>query len=409
MPMERVTFANAAGQQLAGRLHLPDAGPPVAFALFAHCFTCTKNLRAVGHVSRTLAERGIATLRFDFTGLGESEGDFGGTGFSSNVDDLVAAAAFLAERWQAPALLVGHSLGGAAVLRAAARIPSVRAVATINAPASPDHVLRHLTGAIARIEELGEAEVDLGGRPFTLREEFIEDIRAAAMIDSVADLNVPLLVFHAPEDATVGIENAARIMDAAKQPKSFIALDGADHLLSTEADARFCAEMLSCWAARYLGEAQSPAEAGLRAGDRVTARIGRDHYRTDIVANGHRLVADEPASVGGTNLGPSPYGLLLAGLGACTAMTLRMYADRKGWPLERVTVRLRHDKIHARDCEDCETQTGRIDRIERELHLEGELDEAQRARLMDIADKCPVHRTLNSEIDHLLRAVGTDG
>lgn len=409
MPMERVTFANKSGLQLAGRLHLPDDGPPRAFAIFAHCFTCTKNLRAVGHVSRTLAERGIATLRFDFTGLGESEGEFGGTGFSSNVDDLVAAATFLGERWQAPALLVGHSLGGAAVLRAAERIPTVRAVATINAPASPDHVLRHLTGALEEIEERGEAEVSFGGRPFLLQRAFIEDIRAAAMTDSIAGLKVPLLVFHAPQDVTVGIENAAAILEAADQPKSFIALDGADHLLSAEADARFCAEMLSCWAARYVGEDEAPTEDRLRAGDRVTARIGRDHYRTDIVANGHRIVADEPSSVGGTNLGPSPYGLLLAGLGACTAMTLRMYADRKKWPLEQVTVRLRHDKIHARDCEDCESATGKIDRIERELHLEGDLDEAQRARLLDIANKCPVHRTMETETKNIARLVEADG
>ena len=397
MRFEKLTFQNDDGQTLAARIDLPVEGAPLEYALFAHCFTCTKNLRAIGHINRALVARGIAVLRFDFTGLGESEGDFADTDFSSNVDDLVAAAKFMEDRFEAPTLLIGHSLGGAAILRAAERIPSVRALSTIGAPSGPEHVLKHIAHAVDEIERDGEAEVLLGGRPFTISKGFIEDVRESRMEAAVHDLDRPLLVFHSPTDNTVGIENAERLMGWARQPKSFISLDGADHLLSDENDAFEVGAILAAWADRYLETKVEDEARVAAAGNRVTARLASTGFRTDISANGHAITADEPLSVGGTNLGPTPYDLVLAGLGACTVMTLRMYADRKGWPLEGAAVRLSHGKIHARDCEECESETGKIDVIERELMLEGPLDDEQRARIAQIADKCPVHRTLTTE------------
>ncbi|MEZ4701950.1 MAG: bifunctional alpha/beta hydrolase/OsmC family protein [Rhodothermales bacterium] len=400
MRYENLTFENRDGQRLSARLDMPIEGAPRAYALFAHCFTCGKSLTAVGHISRALNRRGIAVLRFDFTGLGESEGDFADTTFSSNVEDLVDAAAFLERYDRGPAILVGHSLGGAAVLKAAAQLPSVRAVATIGAPHDPAHVTNLLGDAARRIETDGEADISLGGRSFTIRKSFLDDIEAQRVDDNLKTLGRALLIFHAPLDEIVGIENAALLFQAARHPKSFVSLDQADHLLSDEADSQYVGEVLAAWAGKYL--APAPAPAAGHEGDahdaRVTARVGREGYVTEITAQGHALVADEPVSLGGTDLGPSPYGLLAAALGACTSMTLRMYADRKNWPLEGVVTRLRHEKIHAEDCASCEQKTGKIDRIDREIELLGPLDDTQKTRLLEIADRCPVHRTLHTEV-----------
>ncbi|MFB3131838.1 MAG: alpha/beta fold hydrolase [Rhodothermales bacterium] len=403
MRYEKLTFENDQGDHLAARLDLPVDGDPIAYALFAHCFTCSKNLKAVANISRALTRQGIAVLRFDFTGLGESEGDFADTNFSSNIDDLVAAAVFLEEEHQAPSILVGHSLGGAAVLQVAHRLDSVKAVATIGAPYDPQHVEHLFEPSLGEIEHLGQATVNIGGRPFTVRKQFIDDLRDQRAKDNIASLRRALLIFHSPVDNTVDIENAALIFKTARHPKSFISLDHADHLLSDAADSEYVGAVLGVWARKYIGAPQEDRKHLALTDNQVVVRLDGAGFRTEMLANGFPLVADEPVAVGGTNAGPSPYDYLVAGLGACTAMTLRMYADRKGWPLEAVEVRLNHQKIHAKDCEDCEQKVGKIDQIERELVLSGPLDEAQRQRIKEIANRCPVHQTLEGEVKILTK------
>ncbi len=400
---ERLTFQGASGAELAARLDRPGRGPTRGYALFAHCFTCSKDVFAASRISRSLAERGMGTLRFDFTGLGHSEGEFASTNFSSNIDDLVAAGEFLSEQFGAPALLVGHSLGGAAVLGAAGRLQGVEAVATIAAPFRPVHVRNLFDGQIEEIREEGEAEVTLAGRAFRITREFLEDLQSQRLDEAIAELDRPLVLFHAPRDEIVGIDNASRIFEAAKHPKSFVSLDDADHLLSRRQDAEYVATVLSAWGSRYLaGEEQTVAppepsqapEVDLAPGQTYVGESGEGKFSNHVFTGGHYLRAGEPAEYGGDDSGPTPYDLLVAGLGACTSMTLRMYADRKDWPLEHVEVRLDHEKIHARDCERCETDRGKIDRIERRIALKGELDEKQRRKLLEIADKCPVHESL---------------
>jgi putative redox protein len=402
---QKVEFPGSQGGRLAARLELPN-GTPRAYALFAHCFTCSKDVFAAARIAGGLAEAGIAVLRFDFTGLGASEGDFANTNFSSNVEDLVRAAAYLREAHAAPSILIGHSLGGAAVLAAAGRIPEATAVATIAAPADPGHVSHLLAEARPEIEKQGEAEVVLAGRSFRIQKQFLEDIEGHRLANAIKDLKRALLIFHAPRDGTVGIENASAIFAAARHPKSFVSLDGADHLLSRREDARYVAAVLTAWVGRYVpGLAASEAAAEESPSGQVLVRETRNGaFQQEVIVGRHRLLADEPVSVGGTDTGPGPYDLLLAALGACTAMTVRMYADRKQLPLERVSVTLSHDKVHADDCADCETREGKVDVIEREIELTGDLDEAQRARMMEISEKCPVHRTLHSEIKVRTRA-----
>ena len=397
MTTSAITFAGASGTQLAARLDHPE-GPPRAYALFAHCFSCSKDTLAASRISATLTAEGFAVLRFDFTGLGGSDGDFANTDFSSNIGDLVAAADWLRVNRAAPQLLIGHSLGAAAILAAAAKIPESVAVATIAAPFHPAHVLKLLEPARAQIEAAGEARIRLAGHIFRIRKQFLDDIAAQPQREAIANLRRALLIFHSPLDTTVDISNAADIFMAAKHPKSFVSLDEADHMLTRKEDAVYVAKVLAAWASRYLPQAP-PMER--RPGTRGVVRVseaGNGKYVQEVVIGRHRLLADEPEASGGNDLGPSPYELLLAGLGACTAMTLRMYADLKKLPLETVSVELRHAKIHAADCATCETREGRIDRIERTIDVRGPLDEAQRARLLEIANKCPVHRTLHSEV-----------
>jgi uncharacterized OsmC-like protein/alpha/beta superfamily hydrolase len=394
-----VRFPGSMGAQLSARLDTP-AGKPIAYALFAHCFTCSKDTLAASRISAALTARGIAVLRFDFTGLGGSEGDFSNTNFSSNVADLAAAAAWLRENREAPKLLIGHSLGGAAMLAAAREIPEAAAVATIGAPSEPAHLRELLVKASPGIEAAGEAEVELAGRRFRIRKQLLDDVGSRSNRDAIAGLRKALIIFHSPRDATVSIDNAAQIFMAAKHPKSFVSLDDADHLLTRREDAAYVAAVLSAWASRYIGQPSSDTRSMMAdEAEVVTVMETREGKFTQEVRVGrHRLRADEPVDAGGTDTGPSPYDYLLAGLGACTSMTIRLYADLKKLPLEKVTVRLRHDKIHAQDCAECETKEGKIDRIEREIGLAGSLDEAQRAKLLEIANKCPVHRTLLSEI-----------
>ena len=398
MLTEKIRFKNRHGLELAARIDLPVDGAPRAWAIFAHCFTCTMNLKAVANINRALAAQGIAVLRFDFTGLGESEGDFADTNFSGNISDLVDAATFLAEKYQPPKLLIGHSLGGAAVLHATAAIPSVLAVATIGAPFRPGHVAHLLDSSREKIDSEGEAEVRLAGRPFRVKKQFLDDLQRHDAVATIRNLRRALIVFHSPIDDTVSVDNAGEIFTAALHPKSFVSLDRADHLLSRNEDSLFAGSMIATWARKHLGIVDKPRTLAELGESQVVVQTGKQGFLSEINANGHALLADEPSEVGGSNLGPSPYDYLVTALGTCTGMTLRSYADRKGWPLESVTVRLRHEKIHAADCADCETKVGKIDQIERSIELAGNLSEEQRQALLEIADKCPVHRTLHGEV-----------
>jgi uncharacterized OsmC-like protein/alpha-beta hydrolase superfamily lysophospholipase len=398
MRTERLEFSNAKGEKLAALLDLP-LGKPAAFALFAHCFTCGKDNLAAKRIAERLAMCGIGVLRFDFTGLGTSEGEFADTHFSSNVDDLVAAADYLRTARGAPAILIGHSLGGAAVLAAAHRIADARAVVTIAAPCDPAHVAGLFKENVDKIREQGEVEVSLAGRPFRIKREFLDDISEQRITERVANLRKALLIFHSPTDDTVSIDNASRIFLAAKHPKSFVSLAGADHLLGKKSDAVYVANVIAAWAERYLEEHVERNDEQIEAGTVLVRETGNGKFQQEILSGPHRFLADEPVKVGGLDSGPGPYDLLLAGLGACTSMTLRLYADGKKLPLKRVSVRLTHNKIHAEDCLSCETKEGMVDRIDRTITFEGALDAEQRKRLLEIADKCPVHRTLKSEID----------
>ncbi len=394
----RIEFEGTAGQTLAARLDMPETSPR-AVALFAHCFSCSKDIHAAHRIARRLAEKGIAVLRFDFTGLGHSEGDFANTNFSTNIEDLLAAARWLGTNIGGPHILIGHSLGGAAAIMAAHQIDSVKAVATIGAPSDADHVVQAFHVHVDEIEEKGEAEVSLAGRPFTIRKQFLEDVRGARVREAAGTLGSALLILHSPTDQTVGIENATGLFVSARHPKSFIGLDGADHLLSAERDAHFAAEMIAAWSARYSASPDKDQPQREEAGSReiVVSETGGGRYENEVVIGEHRLLADEPPSVGGGGRGPDPYQLVTAGLGACTSMTLRMYAERKGWPLERVSVSLSHAKDHAEDCSDCE-KGRKIDIFEREISISGDLDRDQRQRLLEIADKCPVHKTLEEQV-----------
>ena len=393
---QSVSFPGASGATLAARLEAP-AERPRAYALFAHCFTCSKDTKAATYISAALAERGIAVLRFDFTGLGGSEGDFASTNFSSNIGDLVAAANFLRKTYRAPAVLIGHSLGGTAMLAAAQKIPETLAVATIGSPYDPGHVLRLLKDSLGAIQAEGEALVDIAGREFRIKKQFLDDIQGRKLGDTVARLGRALMVMHSPRDTIVGIDNATMIFTAAKHPKSFVSLDPADHLLSRREDAFYAGQLLAAWAERYLDV--KPGEIPAPPPGKVLVRETREgKFTNQVFAGRHVIRADEPVAAGGLDSGLSPYDLLCAALGACTAMTLRLYADLKGIPLERVSVELKHEKIHATDCAECETREGKIDRIERLIGLEGTLDPAQREKLLEIANKCPVHRTLHSEV-----------
>jgi uncharacterized OsmC-like protein/fermentation-respiration switch protein FrsA (DUF1100 family) len=405
VPNERFQFPGSEGQQLAAALDLPE-GEPAAFALFAHCFTCGKDVLAAKRIAVALAAKGIAVLRFDFTGLGSSEGDFANSTFSSNVADLVRAADHLRETRKAPAILIGHSLGGAAVLAAARQIPEAKAVVTIAAPSDPAHVTGLFADRIDDIRKHGEVEVSLAGRPFHIKREFLDDIAEHNLMDDIARLHKALLVMHSPTDDTVGIDNATRIFVAAKHPKSFVSLADADHLLSDRRDSMYAADVIAAWAERYLDPSAPEAVADLGEEPRhvVVRETRKSKFQQTVTVGPHRLLADEPVGAGGEDTGPGPYDFLLAGLGACTSMTMRLYADRKSLPLERVTVTLKHSRIHAEDCAECETKAGMLDQIDRTIAMEGALDSEQRGKLMEIADKCPVHRTLTSEIHIITHA-----
>lgn len=389
---QRVNFNNRDGHKLVGILHFPDTREVIAYALFAHCFTCTKNINSANHISDTLASAGIATLRFDFTGLGASQGNFSDSSFTTNINDLVDAAGFLEQDYEAPQLLVGHSLGGTAILAASKQLPSAKAVCCIGSPADPEHILQLLQSELETINKDGQAEVDLAGRQFTFKKDFVDDVQQHKT--DYRTLGKALLVMHSPVDATVSIDEAGKIFAAAIHPKSFVTLDDADHLLSNAADAIYAGQVLAGWAQRYI----DPIETiQVQEGVTVSAKTANG-FVCKINANGHQQIADEPISAGGTNLGPTPYDYLGAALGSCTAMTLNMYARHKKLDVSNVRVAIEHSRIHAEDCVDCEKQKGQIDVFTRQIEIEGNLDQAQSQRMLEIADRCPVHKTLENEI-----------
>lgn len=394
MRSEKVSFTNQDGIQLAGRIDFPVVGRPKAYVLFAHCFTCSKNLKAVDNISRAITQEDLAILRFDFTGLGQSKGDFADTNFSSNLSDLKSAYDYLKENYEAPQILMGHSLGGAAVLHIASSLENVKGVVTIGAPSNPVHVRHLLQEGEKELVDKGEATVNIGGRPFKLKKQFLDDLEKNDEVEVIKNLGKALLIMHSPQDDIVGIENAAEIYHHAMHPKSFITLDGSDHLMSSTGDSEYVGKMVVSWAQRYIkvNNEQAVAPEG-----EVWTRIGEKGFLTEITAGRHHLLADEPASVGGDDLGPSPYGYLLSALGTCTAMTLRMYADYKKINLKEVKVKLTHDKIHQKDGENSEDSKGKIDQIRRLIKITGELTDEQRQRLIEIADRCPVHKTLEGK------------
>lgn len=393
---QRLDFDGSQGGKLSARLDLPD-GPVRAYAIFAHCFTCSKDLHATRRISSELARQGIAVLRFDFTGLGKSDGEFASTNFSSNKQDLIIAADYLREHFEAPGLLIGHSLGGAAVLSVAGDIEEVKAVATIGAPAEAEHVVHNFGAKLDEISEHGEATVNLAGRQFTVRKQFIDDLKSNDVLERVAKMKKPLLVLHSPIDATVGVENATKIFVAAKHPKSFVSLDTADHLVSDDGDADFAAKVIAAWSERYIPETQETEE---QLGDGITrvSETGNGKFQNLVHTGNHSFLADEPEPVGGLDAGPSPYDLLASALGTCTAMTLRMYAGFKKLDVGKITVDVSHHKIHAKDCEECADETreggGKIDIFDRTIRVEGLEDPDLQSKLVEIADKCPVHRTI---------------
>ena len=402
-------FESITGETLAGRLELPDSSIQF-FAVFAHCFTCSKNVKAASRISRALAELGIAVLRFDFTGLGNSEGDFSNTNFSSNVEDLVAAAKAIEDIYEAPSLLIGHSLGGTAALIASAKIKSIKAVATIGSPADPEHVTRLFGSSLTEINETGEHEVQLAGRTFKIKKQFVDDVRNINVTDAINQLDCAVVIYHSPQDELVDINQARITYNRLKHPKNFVSLDGADHMLSSERDSDFVATTLAIWATRYLNldlNFKSETEEPDRTFESGTVsppspgvvRIREvNGFTQRVMTSDHEFAADEPISFGGANKGMNPYELLLAALGTCTSMTIRMYAQHKGLSLDLIEVNLSQQQIHAKDCGDCESETGKVTKIQKEILLSGDLTDQQVNRINEIADRCPVHRTLMSEM-----------
>ena len=402
MPRIEAVFKNPQGESLSGLLEMPS-GAIKSYALFAHCFTCSKDNPAATRIARALADLGIAVLRFDFTGLGNSKGDFSNTNFSSNLQDLLAAANYLEQHYAAPTLLIGHSLGGSAALAVAQDLATVKAVVTIGAPATAAHVKHLFADSYHELMDKQTVQVELGGRSFNIQRQFIDDLEKYNSVAHIKALRKALLIFHSPLDHIVSIEEAARIYTAAKHPKSFVSLDQADHLLSNPEDSQYVAEVLSAWAGRYLKTDRTPvkkedAEMRIVEPGSVIVREQDKKFTREILTPHHRLISDEPIPMGGADLGLNPYELLLAALGSCTSMTLRMYANHKQIDLQDIRVELHHNRIHADDCASCEEQAPFIDRITRRIQLTGHLDDKQRARLLEIANQCPVHKTLQNKI-----------
>ena len=395
----KLEFPGADGLTIAGLLETPDETPR-AFALFAHCFTCGKDVVAASRIARSLVTKGYGVLRFDFTGLGSSEGDFANSNFSTNVQDLVAAADYLREKYQAPSILIGHSLGGAAVLSAANEVPEATGIVTIGAPADPQHVVKQFACDISQIEKEGSATVSLAGRNFTIKKQFLDDLNNQLQQDKIAKLDKALLVFHSPIDTTVSISEAEKIYVSAKHPKSFISLDKANHLLTNAQDAEYVAVSIAAWASRYVKNEFKVDAKNNNVSQGFVQVLEKNHqFLRRVQSDQHTWLADEPTKVGGNDMGPDPYEHLLAALGTCTSMTIRMYANRKKIPLEDVIVELSHSREHISDCQGCEEKPMKIDVLDKTIEFKGDLTGEQKQRLLEIADRCPVHQTLHGELD----------
>ena len=393
----RISFPSASGQQLDARLVTPASGKIIAVALFAHCFTCTKDSHAARRITKSLASQGLAVLRFDFTGIGRSEGNFAESGFISNIDDIIAAAAFLRGNIAAPSLLIGHSLGGTAAIAAAAEIPEVKAVATIGSPSDPIKTIGRVGSELLDLAEDDMVEVSIARNKFCIDGKFVQQFVGQSLKSKLKDLDKAILVLHAPGDTIVSVDEAGAIFAAAKHPKSFVSLDKADHLLHQDGSAENAARVISAWAWPYLTVLDIKDDPPVVGVVRVETAEGK--FLQNVTTASHQFLADEPKAIGGKDIGPNPYDFLLASLGTCTSMTIKMYADFKKIPLEGVRIDLEHDREHAADCENCESDKSRIDVIDRSIELIGDLSSEQRDKLIAIADKCPVHRTLENHIE----------
>lgn len=397
MNPSKLIFENRSGIELSADLYMPLDKFPVCYAIFAHCFTCSKNFVAVKRISSALSQCGVAVMSFDFTGLGKSEGEFEESSFHSNVSDLLDASDFLSKEYSAPKLLIGHSLGGAAVIHASAQLPNVEAICTIGAPSDPIHIKNLLSEGLDKIETQGFASVKIGGRPFKITKDFVNALQQNPLEGFMKQLKKAILIMHSPQDEIVGIENAATIFKAAFHPKSFISLDGADHMITKKEDAEYIAALISSWSTRYISIDQE-SDLNDTDGNQVLVRLSGGGFTSEIKTPHHHLIADEPIDVGGADLGPNPYDLLLASLGSCTAMTLKMYANRKKWPLDEVIVYLNHDKVYPNDSQEPENSSAKVSQFTRIIQMTGDLDDSQRQRLLEISNKCPVHRTLQEDI-----------
>ena len=394
MPQQKLNITNQKGEALAAILTTPPNKKPISVAIFAHCFTCGKNIKAAKNISDTLVKQGLAVLRFDFNGIGESEGAFEENTFRDNLSDIAAVDEYLTKQKLQPELLIGHSLGGAAVLLAAKQLTHIKAVVSIAAPAHPNHLTHLFEANLEQIKKDGQAEVKLAGRSFIISKEFVESLEQNEVSKTISALKKPLLLFHSPQDNTVGIENARQIYEQAHHPKSFISLDGADHLLSTEDDATYVGEVIKGWVKRYIETSTQTKDESVEDG--VLAKLTYPEFTTQLITDSHEFLADEPKSAGGNNVGPDPYELLCAALAACTAMTMNMYAKRKEWDIEDVAVFVSHKRTHCEDCEHNENSQAKIDEFTRKIRLSYNLNDEQHSKLLAIADKCPVHKTLAS-------------
>ena len=395
MKTERLNIVNKKGVELSAKLELPANQRPNGYAIFAHCFTCSSNINAVTNISRTLTQHGFGVLRFDFTGLGRSKGEFADSHFSANISDLLDVHQYMAEHYEAPSLLVGHSLGGAAVLVAASKLDAVKAVATIGAPASAEHTTKHFASQMEGISKGEKVAVNIGGRSFNINKEFVEEFQSVDLMEVVKSMKKPLLVMHSPFDKIVGIENAQKIYQHAFHPKSFISLDDADHLLTKKEDSIYVGNLIGTWIQRYFS-VKSKDELSTE-GEQVVGHLNlkEDNFTTSIQTKNHSIIADEPLKVGGDDFGPSPYELFSASLVACTTMTLKMYANRKKWDLQEVYVYVTHTKKQVQDGD----EKIEISQLEKKLKFVGDLSEEQKTRLKEIAAKCPVHKTMLGDIE----------
>ena len=398
MKSTRLKIENRKGLILNANLELPANQKPNYYAIFAHCFTCSSSLGAVRNISRALTNDGFGVLRFDFTGLGRSEGQFTDSHFSANVEDLIDVHNYMSNNFSAPGLLVGHSLGGAAVLVAASQIETVKAVATVGAPANVSHVKHLFSHGIEAVKEKGEVEINIGGRPFKINQDFIEAFDNTDLPSIVKQLRKPLLIMHSPFDKIVGVENAQELYHNAHHPKSFVSLDDADHLLTEEKDSKYVGDIIGTWAKRYFPKVENIMLE--TEGEQLVGHLNilEDNFTTSIQTKNHTLIADEPASIGGSDFGPSPYEYLNAGLAACTVMTLKMYAERKKWDLQEVFVYISHSRVHSNDLNVSVDKSKYLDHISKKLKFVGNLDIQQKERLKEIASRCPVHKTIASQV-----------